>query len=144
MRRSDVGKQRFDELTRALGTGTSRRAALAGIAAGGLASLARATGALAFRCRGLGQRCRSDADCCPRDNHLLCLKGRCAPCVDGTTFCPGSGQCVASCVGGRQLDPTSCLCACPPETVVCAGACCAGRCEDVTTPEGTVQECVTA
>ena len=135
---------RFDDLTREFGAGASRRTVLAGLV-GGAAALARATGALAFRCRGAGQRCRSHADCCPRDNHLLCsAEGRCAPCAAGTTFCPGSGQCVAACAGGRVLDPGTCLCACPPETVVCAGACCAGSCHRSGDQDGTDREaCVT-
>jgi hypothetical protein len=137
---------RFDDLTRSLGTGASRRRVLAGIAAGGVAALARTTGSFAFRCRGAGQRCRSNADCCPRDNFLLCsAEGRCAPCAAGTTFCVGSAQCVTSCTGGRVLDPGSCQCACPPETVVCAGVCCARRCVQTVGPGGTVQEeCITA
>lgn len=88
--------QRFDDLTRALGAGTSRRTLLKGIAGGALAtltSLLDPTSSLATHtgCRHHGKPCRRDRQCCSKK---CSRRGKCV-CPGGTTKCGGTA-CVAS------------------------------------------------
>ena len=118
---------RFDGLTRTLAGGTSRRQVLkllAGGVAGGLAGvLGAGNSGAAPRCKRVGQRCHTNADCCPEQNQTICsaTSGQCEACPAGTALC--GGQCVAGCTGGLVLDPTTCTCSCPPGTRGCGGTC---------------------
>ena len=102
---------RFDGLTRTLAGGTSRRQVLkllAGGVAGGLrpaCSRAGSSGA-APRCKRVGQRCHTNADCCPEQNQTICsaTSGQCEACPAGTSLC--GGQCVAGCAGGDLWSST--------------------------------------
>ncbi len=85
----------FDEFTRALATGTSRRAVLrglAGMAGSATLSLSALGHAAARRCRQIGRSCRSHADCCTdycnNDNNLY----QCT-CPPGLGDCNGDSAC---------------------------------------------------
>ncbi len=83
---------RFDDLTRALAQGTSRRQALrllGGSLAGGLlAALGVGQVAAEDTCKPNGKKCRKDAQCCSKN----CVDGTCAACPAGRTLC--DGECV--------------------------------------------------
>lgn len=100
--------QRFDDLTRALVSGASRRRVLAGLTGG----LAAAVGLGARRvgaqngCGEVDDACFGDFDCC-----------------DGACFIPQ----------GRRRGK----CVCPADTIECRGVCCTGEqiCGDAVTGE---------
>src|SRR5689334_13264881 len=107
---------RFDELTKALATSTSRREALKTIAATtlggllGLGGIGTAFGASTCHRNGLG--CDTNSQCCSG----YCANGEkctCPPAPACNSICPcPSGQ---SCVNGT----------CCPTSQVCNGVCCA-------------------
>ncbi len=103
--------QRFDEMTRALATGTSRRRVLKGLTGGVLGTLA---GALGVSRVGAGHG-RPNGATCIRNEH--CASGYCDPqtrrcaCPEGTTAC-GDACVGTTCPAGAVLDPTSCTCVC--------------------------------
>ena len=122
--------QKFDDITRALATGTSRRRVLKGLLAGavGVVGLRRAAKVSAGPAgtRVLGESCRETADCTANQN-LECQKVaetgafRCE-CATGFISC--QGQCVSiNCPGGGQLDTTTCTCVCPTGTELCNNSC---------------------
>jgi Cys-rich repeat protein len=109
--------KRFDELTRVMGAGASRRRVLKGFAAGiggGLAALAgKRMGALAAA---TGEACTIDTDC---DAGLSCINDRCQECgpyTNMTVFCPAGQYCD---VGGSNGVCADCNCA---TNEVCADA----------------------
>ena len=131
-----MDSRRFDDLAKALATGTSRRGMLKGLAgalAGG--TLAFAGGRRANAARGYGRFCTSGAQCAtgyckvyPNGN------GRCF-CPPGTMLC--NGQCIVdTCPPGHFLN-TSCQCqvvppppppTCPSGTMLCNGQCIVDTC----------------
>jgi hypothetical protein len=121
---------RFDEYTKALATGVSRRQVIKALAGGALAAVFGARAAPAAEaaptCRVLGESCRTDATCCSGQN-LFCQQigetgARRCECETGFTAC--GGVCVSiSCPPGAQFNPATCSCACPSGTSACGGAC---------------------
>src|SRR5688500_15844316 len=67
--RTIMDGRRFDDATRALANGVSRRGVLRGLIGGtlgGMLALANHRDGLgAPRCKALGKRCKTTADCCP-------------------------------------------------------------------------------
>jgi len=118
---------RFEELSKALTTTTSRRQAMkifGATAIGGVMSLVGAGGAGAIapgRCRKGGTTCRQNLECC--SNFCDPSTGRCA-CPSGTFECPSSGICVGPCGPGQVFNPTTCACECPAGTTTCGQTCC--------------------
>jgi hypothetical protein len=98
-----MDEQRFDELTRALAGGTSRRRVLKGLTAGLAAVAAGITGfgdaEAARRCRTVAQICRKRDDCCAQDCGPADSTGRrrCGLCPDGGELCGGE------CCSGEQF-----------------------------------------
>ena len=94
--------RRFDEWTRAVTIAASRRAALraaAGGAVAGALGLLRATKVAAANrttCRGTGEVCRRDAQCCSE----RCRRGRC-DCRDRGDCSVDRACCSGRCVDGR-------------------------------------------
>jgi hypothetical protein len=87
--------ERFDDLTRALATTTSRRQflkTLAGSAAGGLLALLGIGEAAADdTCKPIGKKCRKNAQCCSGN----CAEGKCAPCKDPGVACSSDSECCS-------------------------------------------------
>lgn len=111
-----MDEQRFEELSKKLATSVSRRQAvriLGATALGGVASLAGARGAWARQCRGAGDNCRSNAECCTRfcDPTFHCA------CPQGFVVC--QDECIPACPPGQLPNPTTCQCECSP-AVVCS------------------------
>jgi hypothetical protein len=140
--------QRFDEITKALATGASRRQILRGVVAGLVGALAsglsREHAAAARRCKGAGGKCTADRDCC-QDDPARCADGKCCPkpryCASTGTCCPpglkccGDGECTAgscrkaqgeACTAGTECASSFCV------DGVCCDAACAGECEACT------------
>lgn len=139
--------QRFDEITKALAAGASRRRIIQGIAAGALGAafgLRRAApGDAAGPCRQLGEACKPGptgielGSCCATNanggaSNLFCQKvaetgaDRCE-CTTGFVRC--NGACVSiSCPGGASLNTTTCTCECPDSAPLCNGACVPNTC----------------
>ncbi|MDQ3539564.1 MAG: hypothetical protein M3440_02650, partial [Chloroflexota bacterium] len=123
-----MDSQQFDDLTRALATGSSRRKVLKGLFAGvaGAVGLRRVTPANAATCRDLGEACRSTTDCCNASGQtvLICQKvgttgaTRCE-CDLRQGFVNCGGQCFQSnCPAGATF---SCAggCQCPSGSEFC-------------------------
>lgn len=130
--------ERFDAITRTLATGGSRRTLLRAFAGAIGASLAGVGTALgAPRCKRTGQRCKSNADCCPDTNGNLCAANKtCQPCPAETptlcgTQCRNTDTDAGNCGACGERCPTgaSCVgggCVCPSD----APSICAGKCVD--------------
>ncbi len=103
---------KFDEVTKALATATSRRQALKTIAATTLGSILGLAGigtALAApKCHRNGLGCDTNSNCCSGN----CQNGKCVPCIDLGQPCTSDSQC--------------CLGSCDPSTQVCSGCFTAG------------------
>ena len=126
---------RFDDLTKRLATGASRRRVLRGLGAGVVAAVATAAGLRGARanhggghgggpkpgrCGQVGHPCKWGTHCCTG----TCLNGGCA-CPPATpNFCPATNSCLAACTDpGEVFDPATCGCGCPATTCcVCEGA----------------------
>lgn len=119
---------RFDDLTKSLATGLTRRRALGGLV-GALGSIfGLGSSASASRCHHKGQVCAADADCC---GALQCTDGVCSRpsrdkpprtrgCEEGQTRCHGA--CVT--IANDQNNCGACGNVCPATTPVCSdGAC---------------------
>ncbi len=127
--------RKFDECTKALATGASRRQVIKGLAGGALGALAvalfgggQAEEVEAATCRALGEACKPGATgtqagaCCPgteqEPSHLICQQvgqtgaTRCE-CDLNQGFRECGGRCVSTtCPGGGQLNTTTCQCEC--------------------------------
>ncbi len=132
---------RFDDLTRTLASGASRRSVLRGMfgaAAGAALSMVGVTGGSAKtkdkakQCRGLGKKCHVGDDCC---------SGACdaatSTCVEPAATCTAiGGGCIAgqtSCCGGSEcthMGERGNMCRCPWQTTTQCGDTC------VLCPEG--------
>src|SRR5689334_3501032 len=107
-----MDSSRFDDLTKALATSTSRRQALKTITAttiGGILSLTGIGTVFAKpKCHHAGQGCDTTSKCCPG---LVCTNGKCTTCpafpaCNDTCPCPAGYTCVngacvlvATCLG---------------------------------------------
>ena len=84
---------RFDELTKALATSTSRRQALKTIAAttlGGILGLVGIGTAFAKHCRPLGKKCRQPEECCSNTCNGTCIcRTALQACVNTVECCSG-------------------------------------------------------
>ncbi len=124
---------RFDELTKALATSTSRRQALKAIAATALGSILGLGGigtALA-NCKPNGYGCNIRTQCCSGQ----CQHGTCCSSQEGTTCsvdrdCCSGTCCQGVCCGSGQvcLSNGSCATPCPAFGGPCSGSCGAGTC----------------
>ncbi len=135
-----MDSSRFDEFTKILVNGTSRRQALKTIAAtvvGGVFGLSRAGEALASHCRHLGHTCEHNTECCSgfcHDGRCRCLpdQQRCdQQCCSPGSFC-FEGECIF-CPEGSRICNDHC---CPPDSFCTEFGCafcpshrfCNGRC----------------
>jgi hypothetical protein len=114
---------RFDELTKALATATSRRAALKTIAAttlGGILGLAGVGTAFA-KCHGTGHNCEENSTCC---SGTCCIaSGQREGVCCGTDKICQNGTCVTPCAPGLvRLSNGSCALPCSVEFSSC-GSC---------------------
>jgi len=156
-----MDSNKFDDITRALATGVSRRKMLKGLLAGaaGVVGLSRvvpaaaqitqACGAGGKENRLLGDSC-NNKNCCSASAHQVCEKVsatgayRCE-CDLNSGFISCGGQCVStSCANGGTLNTTTCTCesSCPataPES--CNGQCFAA-CPTGTTRDATSCSCL--
>jgi len=117
-----MDSNRFDDITKALATGTSRRKMVKGLLAGaaGIVGLRRvATLEAAPTCRALGEACQSDASCCP-NSHLVCQQ------VAAT----GAHRCECDTAAGFHACEGVCILGpcCTGGTVACGGDCVTGEC----------------
>ena len=117
---------RFDEFTKRLSTGISRRDLIkglgSGVLGGALAMLGR-SGADARSCRGLGRVCRNDANCCPNSTCQPGAAGRkVCTCAAGLKRCGGACIPVANCCTAADCQ-TGDQCHAP----VCDGGMCGAR-----------------
>jgi len=102
-----MDNQRFDNLARLLGRGTSRRTALKGLAGGALVTLGLARGAseaAAQMCGGEGVYCTADTDCCSGTCANFYCTAPSAPmtnaCMNDGGACAADGDCCSgSCDG---------------------------------------------
>jgi hypothetical protein len=128
-----MDSSRFDELTKALATATSRRQALKTIVAttlGGILGLGRLGTALAGRgpkCHRNGLGCDTNSQCCSG----YCKNGEkcaCAPngatCTDGSNCCSGT-CCQGTCCGSGQVCLSNGTCATPCGAAGCDSSPCA-------------------
>jgi hypothetical protein len=140
-----MDSNKFDEITRSLANGVSRRKMLKGLLAGaaGVVGLSRAaTLEAASTCRNLGDACKSTASCCSGAG-LFCQDvgatgaKRCecdtsagfincsGTCVKASVCCTApevacNGRCVDStCPAGQSFNQGTCSCGCPTGTVSC-------------------------
>jgi hypothetical protein len=119
---------RFDGLTRLFVRKTSRRRALAALAAvvAGQALPDLDAGAASRVCRHPGSLCIRDTQCCTS----RCVAGRggsrrCAPCQSGGRYCRSTGRCLAgACPGGSKWSEIVCDCRCNDRRSPCDGTCC--------------------
>ncbi len=114
---------KFDDLTKALATPTSRRQALKTLGAtvvGGILGL-NGIGTAFAKCKPDGHPCGNDRQCCSGS----CVAGTCSACPVGTAFI--NGACIVSCtsqgLGCPLPTPASLGCSCYPTGAV--GAICA-------------------
>ena len=130
--------QRFDDLTRALATTTSRRTVLktlAGSAAGGLLALLGVREAAADdTCKPTGKKCRKAAQCCASTvahATATCTNRTCGFACDATyrlcngTCIPEAHCCTAAdCTTGYVCENGACFKSCDPNaSVSCTGPC---------------------
>lgn len=123
---------RFDELTKALATSTSRRQAIKTIAAttlGGMLALSGIGPAFA-KCKGSGSKCHHAKQCCGTMSG--CCGGTCTDLSSDRNNCGSCGKvCPPTqvCSGGQ--------CGCPPgRTKLCNGTCVISSCASSGCPNG--------
>jgi len=115
--RTTMEDSRFDELTKALSTPTSRRQALKTFTAttlAGILSLSSLDKVFAKHCTANGHKCRSSKDCC---------SGLCDP-TTSTCVCPPSPACNSECP--CPSDSTCINGTCCPNQLACGSVCCSG------------------
>ena len=117
--------QRFDDLTKSLATGASRRRVLRGImgVAGGAFGLAVGRSAGAATLRPAGATCIRDAQCASADCDPATR--RCVAPVPppNEAPCTGSAECASGNCTGYDGDPETATC-CDPGASGCNGICC--------------------
>ncbi len=120
----EMEPSRFDDLTKALATATSRRQALKTIAAttlGGILGLSGIGTALADKtCKKLGQGCNNKKNlCCPG---LICQGGICVTCTANEGTCTTNSDCCSGncsngiCCGSGRVGLCNGSCAKPCQT----------------------------
>ncbi len=143
-----MDQQRFDDLTRALATGTSRRRMLRGLTGGvlggvlGLAGLQEASAA----CRVIDQKCDANNPCCKgakcANRHCVCKTAA------GYEACLGPGsRCINT--NTDEAHCGACFTPCPPTATCVDGACvcpngttpCNGQCVNTLTDENNCGSC---
>ncbi len=103
----DMDQDRFDNLTRSLSAGMSRRAAMRGLSAtalGGVLAVAGIGSAAAAACK------RPNVKCGKGKNAVCCSAPR-----NGSVACNGLGGCAYTCDDGYSWDGAQCLLACVPD-----------------------------
>ena len=111
--------RRFDDLSRLLVSGVSRRRLLKAAAATALGGLfvGSAEVTTAAPSRGLGETCGTGRQCASGFCDTGQRPGQCA-CPPGTTPCGGHAgspiTCVPVCLQGQFLHPYTCQCVTPP------------------------------
>ncbi len=137
--------QRFDELTKSLARGTSRRRMLKGLAGGAMAVLlGRGVRDVAaggtFTCGAGVGACPSGLICCSGScKNLRTDPNNCGRCgrVCSTNLC-NAGRCVASCPSGFLISSGTCVRTCPMGETACDG-----QCRDLTTDVNNCGGCGT-
>ena len=130
-----MDQDRFDDLTRALASTTSRRTVLktlAGSAAGGLLALLGVHEAAADdTCKPTGKKCRKGAQCCSGN----CEAGVCAPACTPSglqQLCSSPEECCSGfCEPILDFPPRCCI---PPGTkcdTYYPEQCCSGTCHSI-------------
>ena len=137
--------RRFDEISRALATGASRRRVLKGLTGGVVGALGAALGArqaaaAPTKCRNRGSRCGQHANCCTLNccGHVCCgadepcRGGTCVACAAGGAGCVEGGAtpcCAGFCARDGRDEPV-CLACLPGGAFTACNAtdrpCCAG------------------
>jgi len=122
-----VDRERFDALTRALATGTSRRRALKGAIGGGAGAVLAAIGfgrasAQLGGCAGYGRICRVSGCCTTLGAECRCYpNGHCrCVCPTGTAFDAATGACSCPEAGTERCNAGSFGCG----SASSAGLCC--------------------
>lgn len=131
--RTEMDPTKFDALTKALATSTSRRQALKTIAATTIGSILGLGGiGTAFaKCKDTGHNCSKDEHCCSK----VCCNGKC--CAPGLVC--NNGQCVTPCEGlGLPCTSDSQCCSGFCSSTICGGA---GVCCGVLTPCTSDSDC---
>jgi hypothetical protein len=111
--------RRFDDLSRLLASGVSRRRVLKTFAVTALGGLAvRSVGVAAAPSRELGEKCGTGRQCASGFCDTAQRPGQCA-CPPGTTACGGHAgspiACVPACPAGQVLHPYVCRCCTPTD-----------------------------
>ena len=118
--------ERFDDLTRALATGTSRRRVLRGLVGSALGGALSLVGleAMAANCRLIGQRCNDAHSCCKgaictakgvcrcnKDRGFLSCNGDGTTCVNTNNSEEHCGACNSPCGANEVCQGGQCVCA---------------------------------
>ncbi len=109
---------RFDSLTRALIA--SRRATLAGFAAGAVAWLASGANPAPAACKKVGRNCLRNSDCCDGAKCKGGANSKCR-CKSGFDDCDGNGRCEP--LDADNANCGACGVACSSGTTCCDSAC---------------------
>ena len=113
-----MAEHHFDDLSRLLASGVSRRRMLQAVAATALGGLFVGSAAVATAApsRGLGETCGTDRQCASGFCDTAQRPGQCA-CPPGTIPCGGHAgspiTCVPVCPEGQFLNPSTCQCFTP-------------------------------
>src|SRR5688500_5116573 len=114
-------RRQFDDLTRAVAVGTSRRGALKALAGGAAGGLAALLGARAEAAPGGGGGKPTKAPCCPAGTDALCPVAGRPTCVDTRADPLHCGGCGAACAAHQTCQAGACLGA-PPAPTCADGA----------------------
>lgn len=144
-----MDQQRFDDLSRALATGTSRRRVLRGLTGSVLGGVLGLLGLeeAAAACRLIGQRCNANKPCCR--GAVCTAKGVCR-CAKTRGFLPCNGD-ATTCVNTNTSEEHCGACnnPCGPNEICQSGTCvcatgfhrCGGNCVSNTDPDACGASC---
>src|SRR5438105_5465053 len=127
--RTEMDPSKFDDLTKALATATSRRQALKTIAATtlgsilGLSRLGTAFGAP--KCHGQGTGCDTTSQCC---SGLVCTNGKCTPCEGLGQSCTSDSQCCSGFCSSSICGGAGVCCGVLTPCTSDSDCCCGGLC----------------
>lgn len=115
--------QRFDELTRLIGSGTTRRRILKLIGGGAAAGLLRPGAARAGFCTGAGDSCAVDQTCCSQScvDEVCQCSGTGSPCIDDGDCC-ANNECIENICSFCRIEGI----ACEDDSDCCVGLSCDG------------------